>query len=60
MNIDNASFPYKLSPITNLSLSRKILVINKEDNNPIFSLLNYFIFLAIYNNTFEVESAKDI
>ena len=60
MNIGNASFPYKSSLITNLSISRKILVINKENNNPIFSLLNHFISLTIYNNTFKAESAKDV
>ena len=60
MNIGITSFPYKLSSITNLSISRKTLVINREDNNPIFSFLNHFISLTIYNNTFEAKSVKDI
>ena len=60
MNIGNTSFYYNLFFITNLSISRKILVINREDNNPIFSLLNYFISLTIYDNAFEAESVKDV
>ncbi len=37
-----------------------MLVIDRGDDNPIFSLLDHFISLAMYNDAFEAESAKDI
>ncbi|MCJ1422042.1 hypothetical protein MMC32_008411 [Xylographa parallela] len=38
----------------------KTLVIDGEDDDPIFSLLDHFIALAMYDDAFEAESAKDV
>lgn len=59
MNVSNASFSYESSSITNRPGSRKTLVIDREDDNPMFSLLNHFISLAMYDDAFEAKSAKD-
>ena len=60
MNVGTASFRCDLSSITNLSVSRKTLVIDGEDDDPIFSLLDHFISLAMYDDAFEAKSAKDV
>lgn len=43
-----------------LCTCKKTLIIDKEDNNSLFSLLDYFISLAIYNDAFEVTYAKNV
>ena len=48
------------SSVPDLCASRKTLVIDREDNDPVFSLLDHLIFLAVNNDTFEAESAKDV
>ena len=60
MNVSNASFSYKSSSITNRPGSRKTLVIDGEDDNPIFFPLDHFISLTIYDDAFETKSAKDV
>ena len=37
-----------------------MLIINEEDNDFIFFLLDHFIFLAVNDDVFEAESAKEI
>lgn len=44
----------------NLSVIRKTLVIDGEDDDPIFSLLDHFISLAVHDDAFEAESAKNV
>ena len=46
--------------VTNLCAFRKTLVIDGEDDDPIFSLLDHLISLAVDDDAFEAESAKDV
>ncbi len=45
---------------TNLCASRKTLVVDGEDDDPIFSLLDHLISLALHDDAFEAKSANDV
>jgi len=46
--------------MVNLYTYRKTLVIGGGDNNPLFSLLDHFISLAVYDDAFEATYAKNV
>ena len=43
-----------------LYICKKTVVIDREDNDSLFSLLDHFISLAIYDNAFEATYAKNV
>ena len=45
---------------TNYYPYRKTIVVDGEDNDPLFSLLDQLISLALYDDTFETKSAKNV
>ncbi len=44
--------------VTNLRASRRTLIIDWEDDDPLFCLLDHLIFLALRDDAFQAESAK--
>lgn len=46
--------------VTYLYTYRKKFVISGEDNDPMFSVLDYFVSLAVDYDSFEADSANDV
>lgn len=46
--------------VTYLCAYRKTFVIGGEDNDPMFSVLDYFVSLAVDYDSFEADSANDV
>lgn len=47
-------------PPTGFIVGRKTLVIDRENDDPLFSLLDHVISLAVHDDTFEAKSARKV
>jgi len=45
---------------TNLCASRKTLIVDEEDDDLIFSLLDHLISFALHDDAFEAKSVNDV